>query len=175
MVDLVKLIRANKDKNYDKWLRPEDWEIIESNVLPSQWYPFESYERIGLAAFKEIGGSDVENSRGFGKITLNNLLKVYKTLLIERDPAESIDKFIALRGAFFKDAPFTTTVTERGEDFMKLTISTAPELAGKEIADSFAYQFAGSLEELVERTGVKNVNVVIERREDSYEYRIGWE
>lgn len=39
LVDYVKAIKGNKDREWDKWLEPEDWELIEGNVLPSQWYP----------------------------------------------------------------------------------------------------------------------------------------
>jgi hypothetical protein len=35
MIDQVRMIRGNKDKDWNKYLKPEDWNIINTKILPS--------------------------------------------------------------------------------------------------------------------------------------------
>ena len=40
MIDQVRMIRGNKDKDWNKYLKPEDWNIIKGMILPAAWYPY---------------------------------------------------------------------------------------------------------------------------------------
>ena len=35
MIDQVRMIRGNKDKDWNKYLKPEDWNKINTKILPS--------------------------------------------------------------------------------------------------------------------------------------------
>jgi hypothetical protein len=62
-MDQVRLIRGNKDHEWDSYLKPEDWEIITQDILPSAWYPLETYQRCGWAVFNILGGGDPNLAR----------------------------------------------------------------------------------------------------------------
>jgi len=69
LLDYVCMIRANKDKDWQKYLKPEDWEIINGRILPSLWYPYETFERAGMATFYVLGGGNFDAVRAWGKIS----------------------------------------------------------------------------------------------------------
>ncbi len=93
----VKAIRANRDKDWSDSLTAEDWELIDGRILPSNWYPFEQWVRIGSALFKVAGNRDLNLTRVFGLDWMKNFLEVYKNILVDGDPAASITKFGQLR------------------------------------------------------------------------------
>jgi len=175
ILDFVKMIRANKDKDWDRWLAPEDWEIINAQVLPSQWYPFESYERIGKAVFVEIAQSNLDITRTFGRIMMRDLLKVYKNILVEGDLAASVEKFNILRKTFFRGIESDLIFVEQGECHMVFKLMIAGIDRERASPEAFAHQLAGNLEELVEQAGGKNVSVSVKTVEDGYELSLGWE
>jgi len=175
LLDYVRIIRANKDKDWDKWLEPQDWEIINERILPSRWYPYESFQRIGLAVFKEIAGSNLDTVRGFGRFTAKGMGQVYKNLRVEGDPAASAEKFAKIRETFLKDVDGGTQVTDRGPTWLKFKLTLPSGVKDHETGDAFGYQIAGILEEIVELAGGKNVSLSIEKTEDGYEYDVKWE
>lgn len=173
MLDFIKLIRANKDKDWDKWLTPEDREIIESKVLPSNWYPFDSWQRIGNAVFNEMAGGNLDLIRAYGPTITKNLLNVYSHVLVEGDPAASIEKFEGIRKTFLKGMESNIIITERGTDMMKLEILSI----GQEdtFLEAFAHATMGGIEELVKLAGGKNIEITIQGAEDGYELEVKWE
>lgn len=50
LLDWVKAVRADKKGSYDKLLSDADKEIVARTILPSSWYPFETY----MACFKAV-------------------------------------------------------------------------------------------------------------------------
>ena len=77
----ARFIRANKDRDWDKYLKPEDWEIINASVLPSLWHPLETFQRGGVAIFEIIAGGDLEVIRSMGKFSVDQLAKdIYKVI-----------------------------------------------------------------------------------------------
>lgn len=171
LVDFVKVIRANKDKDFDKWLTSEDWEIINSKVLPSLWFPFDAYRSMGEAIFNVVANESLEVTRVFGQLILRNLLETYTTLVAEGDPAASVKKFAILRNTWFKGIESTVKVIDKGPDRVKVKLFLYDRIEPEE---AFAYLLAGNLEELVKQTGVKDPKVDVEKVEDGYEYNITW-
>ena len=58
LLDYVRMIRANKELDWDEYLETEDWEVINSQILSSQWYSYDSFRRIAYGVFKVIGKSE---------------------------------------------------------------------------------------------------------------------
>jgi hypothetical protein len=175
LLDFVKMIRSNKDKNFDQWLTRADWDIINSQVLPSQWYPYESFNRIGRAVFRGVSGSNLEITKAFGKLMMKNLLDVYKSVLIEGDPAESVEKFNVLRRTFFKDieSDIMPTSKEDKRMKMKLIIVEIDRQVGE--PEAFAHLLSGALEELTVRAGAHSADCGVDEIEEGYELTLTWE
>ncbi len=178
LIQMVKVIRSNKDKNWDKWLKSEDWEIINSRILPSQWYPYVSFERIGLAVFKEMAQSNLDNVISFGRLLANGMEDIYANVFVEGDPVTSIEKFSIIRKTFMKDVEGGTQITDHGPDWLKYKLAILSQVDVEidvEAAEVFAYMMAGTLEGIVEQAGGKNISVTVEKVEDGYDYDVKWE
>jgi len=178
LINMVKLIRANKDKDWDKWLGPEDWEIIDAKVLPSAWYPGDTLNNIGLATFKEIAGGDLPTARAFGKFLAKGIGTLYKNILVDGDPAATIEKFTVIQQMFLKETEGVGRVVDSSPGLI-ITDLVMPEeerkLLHAETIEAFYYMMAGLAEGLVEATGGKNVSLEMEKVELGYEYRVKWE
>jgi len=175
LVHWVKAIRANRDKDWGDSLTAEDWEIIDGRILPSNWYPFEQWVRIGSALFVVAGASDLNLTRVFGLDWMRGFMDVYRNILVEGDPAASIEKFGVLRNTFYKDIPAFFEIAGKGDNLVifKITISDYERKHGE--PEGFAHQMAGAMAELVFRAGGKEINVDIKTVDDGYELHITWE
>ncbi len=174
VIDYVKAIRTFKDKDWDKWLEAEDWELINGQVLPSAWYPYESVRRIGYAVFKEVAGSNLNATRTLGKVSMKNLLKIYGNIVVPDDPQASIDKLMILRNNFMR-GDTDIKVTERDEGWMKFSAIRPSQEKDPERSEAYCYQLAGQLEELVEQTGGKNPKAKVQVTDQGADLLINWE
>ncbi len=175
VVNFVKVIRANKDKNFKKWLTDEDWAIIDAHILPSSWYSYESFLRMGHAIYKEVAGSDRDMTRLFGRLMMTDHLKIYKTIRVDGDPAASVTKFTNLKKSFFGDIDSFMEVTDQGPNYTSCKLSMTARDMARETSDAFSFLLAGNLEELVEQAGGKNVETVTKREQRGYQTQVKWE
>ena len=174
LVDLVRILRAAKDKNFSAYLTPEDQKIIATKILASQWYPFDTYLRVGLAVFKEVGRSNLDASRAFGRLNMQNLMETYQNLLAPGDPAEGIRKYDALRGSFFRKIASGTRLVKCGPKEALAALDLVETDRIGEVTASFAYQLAGNFEVLVEKCGGKQVTVKLIKAPGGYEFLMTW-
>jgi hypothetical protein len=151
-LDYVRMIKKRKDTDWSKYLEPEDRKIIEGQVLPSNWYTLDSYQRMGLAVFNEIAGGDPQVVREWGKRSLEELTKVYQNLVQEGEPIKSLERFQTLRARFFDFEGLG--VEPRPGNRVHVMVDMAFEAVAEE---AYAYQMAGSFERLLELSGAKNV------------------
>jgi hypothetical protein len=175
MFNYVKLIRANKDRDWDKYLEPEDRKIINSRVLPASRYPYESFRRIGFAVFKEIANSDLEVVRGFGHFNMKTLLEIYSSILVvPGNPLASL-KNSAESKEIFMTGDSDTQVAEHGDDWALCKVIPPSQENDDERLEAFCYQYAGHLEEVVEQAGGKNVRSTIKKKGRIFEILVKWE
>ncbi len=155
LIDQVKQIRANKDKDWDKYLKPEDREIISGRILPSTWYPLELYQRCGLAVFQVLGGGNPDLARLRGKIRGKELFgDVYKNIVAKKDPMTALRSFVKIYGGLFN---FSTIELEKIEEkHAIIKHDYDPEDPGNM---PYCYTLMGHLDVLVEMTGGKNVKI----------------
>jgi hypothetical protein len=72
-LDYVRMIKSRRDVDWDKYLVPADREYLQGMVLPSQWYPLESYQRMGVAVLRELAGGKMEVVRLWGRLSVRPL------------------------------------------------------------------------------------------------------
>jgi hypothetical protein len=174
LLDFIKVIRANRDsKNFDKWLTKEDWEIIDSQVFPSNWYPLSIYRNAGLGIFKEIAGESVDITKVFGKLIGANLTKIYGHLLAVGDPPKTMEKYVTLRNIWFREVESHVEMMdiESNQLTIKFFIFKNDKVEPEE---AFAYLLGGNLEGLVECANVGKTSVDIKKVDDGYEYIVKW-
>jgi hypothetical protein len=173
IVDYVRLIRANKDREWDKYLKPEDWEIINNRVLPAFWYAYDSCRRIGLAVYHEIAQADLATTKIFGRFVGRNLLEIYHHVLAEGDPVASIEALCAMNDAF-SDGEAGSTLMDKGPGFVKIRFQ-APDEEDREFMEAFCAQIVGIYEEVVDQAGGNNVHSSSELVGDRCDFFINWE
>lgn len=102
LIDYVRMIRSNKKLDWDAYMQPEDWDIIDSIILSAKWYPFDFYSRLGWAAFNVVGKGDLEMARLNGQIMAQTLFETtYVSLVKIQDPHQALRKFVLTYSSFF--------------------------------------------------------------------------
>jgi hypothetical protein len=155
LIDQVRMIRGNKDKNWKQYLKPEDWEIINTRILPGAWYPLETYRRCGRAVFQLLAGGNTEIVRLRGRIRGKELFETtYKHVISNNNPMNALSSFVAIYGMLFNVSPL---------EFNKIDAKHATILHNYDHSDSgnlpFCYQLMGHLDTLLEMTGGKNIKI----------------
>jgi hypothetical protein len=83
VTDLQELVQSGRlrREQLELRLRPEDVEIIDSKILPGDWYPIESYGRV-LELLGEVDGGGASYHIRRGRRTAERLLKsgIYRQL-----------------------------------------------------------------------------------------------
>ncbi|MFZ5563633.1 MAG: hypothetical protein ACOZBW_06230 [Thermodesulfobacteriota bacterium] len=177
LLDLVRIIRSEKEKNWQPHLQPEDWEVVNGHVVASAWYPGDLFYRLTYAVFKVSGQSDLDVCFAYGRFTGNNLIQVYRNILVIGDPVTSVDRFVSRRKLFFGGEYSESEMgrVTHGNGWLKYLYTVAdPAARGREVATVIAYSVAGGLHELVERTGADNVRTDITEKGGAFEIHITW-
>ena len=156
LIDLVRMVRANKNLNWDEYMRPEDWDIINSIILPATWYPFSFYARLGWASFKLVGSGNLGLARVYGQVMAQKLFEtIYKSMVKIKDPSLSLRKFVLTYGGFFnfsslKFEKVDTKKVKIHHDYSAVDRNNVP----------YCHQLLGMVKKLVEMTGGRNCKVV---------------
>jgi len=151
-IDYVRMIRKLKDVDWTRYLTPEDMKIIGEMILPSQWHPLETYQNMGVAVFHEIAKGEVDVVSSWGRASMDELVKVYKTMANQGQPIDSMKKFQALRSRFFNFE--ILQITDHKDNHVSITV----DIAFERIAETaYAYQMLGSFERLLELSGANTI------------------
>jgi len=155
ILDLVKVFHQAKHLPWNRYLTAQDLELVQGTVLPSTWYPLDTYQHLGLAVYELLGQGKPENARTWGRESLGRLIRgVYKNALLKGDPLEAIKGFIALRKTLIDFGEFALNPIGPGQ--VEFIIYEVHEIPGLEL---FSHMFAGNMERLVAENGGKDVAV----------------
>ncbi|MCX6745792.1 MAG: hypothetical protein NTX00_02110 [Candidatus Parcubacteria bacterium] len=154
MADYARMIKANPELDWKKYLKPEDWKVIEGKILESVWYPFDTFSRCGVAIFKIIAQGNLELVKLWGKSRADYLFtQIYRSLGESPNPIIALKKYIGLRKTFTNFDMFEMELEEISANHIKIkTKSVEQKNEGNE---PFTWQIAGSIEKLIELTGGK--------------------
>ena len=156
LIDFVRTIRANKDKDWNKYLKPEDWDIINSLILPAKWYPYELYNRCGNAAFELIGKGNLETARYNGQLVAKKLFEgTYKSVISTGDPLKGLNQYVLMYSSFFNFA--SLKFKKLGEKHVEIQHDHNPDDAGN--IESYCHQLVGILETIVQMTDGKDCKI----------------
>ncbi len=156
LVDYIRMIRANSELAWDEYLSKEDFDILEGRILPSSWYSFETFQRTGLAVYQLLAKGDLQAVWAWGRISIEQLAKIYKQIVVPGDPLSGVKKFMILRGQFFNFEPIA--LEELGSKHVQIKVENESGFAGME---PFTYQLAGGMERLIEMCDGHDVVVEI--------------
>ena len=176
IVDLVRIIRSDKNIDWNKYLKPEDAEIVKSLVVASKWYPGDSFWRISLAVTKEVAKMELDMTFEFGRLSAKSFLKVYKRLLIEGNPVASLENCVKLWNSFydFEGAVHQKHQVEKGPGWLKFTVHDYPDILFPEMRAPYFYGLAGYFQEIAERASGKTIENKILDRGNFFEMTYRW-
>jgi hypothetical protein len=94
LVDFCKTIRADKSGAYQKYLTDEDKAIFNQKIMPSAWYPYESFKHCFNGIFEILAKKDLNTVRNWGRVYGKAIMGgIYKGLLKQGEPLEYIKKY----------------------------------------------------------------------------------
>ena len=167
------MIRRRKDINWDKYLLPEDKPYLKMRIIESEWYPFSTLERMAVGIIKEIAQENLDVVRSWGRVSMDRLTELNKSLVCEKQPLESLMRFKIFRGSLFNFDPIKVVLVTSGNAKLELNYQMC-ELAEK----GAAYQTLGYIEQLLHLSGVKEINFEFHKKMwEGYpftELEIGW-
>ena len=161
MLDLVRMIRANKKMDWNKYLKPGDREFIDSMILQSKWYPMEIYQRFGWILFQTLAGGNLELVRLRGRERGRELFTdIYKSIIADHDPMKALNKLVTIYSSLFNFS--SLTFENSGEKHAKVYHDYDP----KDPANvPYCHQLMGHFDTLVELTGGRNARINLTARQ----------
>jgi hypothetical protein len=163
LVDFVRMIRANKDKNWNEYLKPEDWEVINQRILPSVWYPVEVFMRCGWAVFKVIAQGNLDIARMGGRMQGKNLFEnVYKGLVANQDPQTAVNRFVVVYNQFFNFSSLRFEEVDKNHVKVHNDYDESHNHPGMV---PYCHNLMGILETLIEKSGGKNVKIELKAKQ----------
>lgn len=151
--DYVRMIRSHKDIDWASQLPREDMFYLRSQIEPLDWYPMETFERLGNAILKEIAADDLEAVRTWGSMSVDQLAAATPALVAEGDPVETMMRFRVQRATYFDfEALELPTLTE---DHAHVVIHY---FMGRVAEEAASTQTKGFFERLLERAGATDIS-----------------
>lgn len=149
LADFVRMIRANRDRDWGTYLQEGDWKIINSKIYPTQWYPLGYYQRLGFATYKVLAGGDLEMVRMSGRMRGKAFFgEVYSSAIAVQDPARALSHFVKIYSSLFD---FSVIKFEQVEPkHVVISHDYDPEDKANK---PYCYQLMGYMDALIEMTG----------------------
>lgn len=176
ILDLVKQVRVAKDKNWNDYLLSEDWNLVNGEILASQWYPDDFFYRLSYAVFKVSGESKMEACFAFGQLLAHKMADVYKNIMVPGDPATSIERFLTRRQSFFKGeyADAEKNLLEKGEKKVRVRFYVDAKIRGQEVAPVMMQSILGAAHEVAQMNGASNVKSKMIDKRDCFDLIVEW-
>jgi hypothetical protein len=152
-VDYVRMVRGKRDVDWSKHLTAEDLVWIHTRIDLDDWYPMDTFERLGIAILKEVALGQLEGVRMWGRFQVPQVRKQVPMLIAEGNPRETMMRFGVLSSSFFDYGALG--VGEVVDDAATMTIGYGMSPVAEETA---SYQTMGFLEGLLEASGATDVS-----------------
>jgi hypothetical protein len=145
------MLRAQKDTDWSRHLPPQDLSYLLQRIQPDEWYPMETFERMGLAILEELS-PELATVRAWGRAQVDWLCVVHENLVAPGDARDTLMRFRVLRDSFFDYEALT--IGELTDGGATLFISYGMAARAEEAA---SWQTLGFFERLLEMAGASNV------------------
>ncbi len=172
--DYVRMIRSQKNVDWAAHVAREDMFYLRTPIEPLEWYPMETFERLGNAILKVVAGGDVEAVRMWGRISADQLRFALPNLVAEGNPAETMMRFRVQRATYFDFEALEIPMLVDGHAHVVIHYFMGP--VAEEAA---ANQTLGFFERLLELAGATAVHAVLKekswRRDERTLLELAWD
>src|SRR5258706_9146773 len=95
------MLRAHKGVDWSRYLTADDLVYLGQRAVPSEWYPMETFERMGVAILAEVAGGNLEMVHAWGRMQIDWLCQIHDNLVAKGDPRDTLMRFQVLRRGVF--------------------------------------------------------------------------
>jgi hypothetical protein len=120
-ITLVKTIRNDKSGVYDKYLTVRDREIISQKILPSFWYPYETYKRCINAVYEVIAKKNPRVAKEWGRSESRALMTNMYSSFISTNPIDFISTYEMIHKNFYNFGRIEALEVGKNQVVFKLT------------------------------------------------------
>ncbi len=176
ILDLVRILRATKEKDFNKYLEPADWDIINDTVMASQWYRGDSYWRIAYAVACVVGEKKLDNLYSFGRLAAKSRIQMFKRIVVPHDPVASLEKYISFWENYydFEGAEYRKAEIDSGQGRIIVKTYDYPDMTIPEMRAIYAYGLAGAFHEVIEQSLKKKILADINDNNNHFEMIYKW-
>jgi hypothetical protein len=150
--DYVRMLRGQKTVDWKRQLHSDDLQFLQTKIVAAEWYPMESFERMGNAILREVADNDLEAVRMWGRFSVDALRAASPQLVADGDPVETLMRFRVLRSTFFDFEALTIPTLSDGEASIVIRYHM-----GDIAEEAASYQTMGFFERLLEVGGATNI------------------
>ena len=151
-VDYIRMLRRRNDVDWSQRLEAVDLGYLVQRIDPDEWYPMETFERMGLAILTAIAQGDLETVRIFGSASIDRLCQTYGNLVAPGDPRDTLMRFQVLRRGFFDYSALEIGSISDGEASIVVSYGM-----GSRAEEAASWQTLGFFERLLEVAGATQI------------------
>lgn len=154
-IPVVKGIKSDKSGVFDKYLNNKDKDIISQKILPSIWYPFETYKNCINALFEVFAKKNPEIVIDWGRMaSQQTMTTIYSAFVTKRDPISFLNKYEMVHRNFYDFGKIDVTTEKENQVLFKVT-QIDPQCV------PVFYLIQGWIEKGIELCGAKNIQIVL--------------
>lgn len=174
VLDVVKTIRGIKEIPWDQHLSPEALALLDEQIIPSAWYPYEPVLSCLQAVYKLLGKNNPALARQWGKINGRKVFEsIYKNMIVPGDPRASLQK-LEIIGSRTLMKNFSSSGVDLGAGHLTTTFQDDDPRT-----EPIYYLIQGWVDILIELSGGKNAKVNIVKRhwerDEATVFDVTWE
>lgn len=151
-VDYVRMLKSRKDVDWSKHLDPADMVYLSARIEDSEWYPMETFERMGLAILDQIATGNLDLVRIWGCGSIDTLTQKFDSLVCDKDPLETLMRFQVVRRSLFDFSPVEAVTIAGNSAKFKINYGM-----GKRAEEAASWQAVGFFQRLLEKAGATNI------------------
>ena len=152
-------MRARKKTAWVEYLEPEDLPYLSQQIEPREWYPMETYERMGLALLREVAGGHLNLVYHWGRHTVEGLRVAHPDLFVEGDIRETLMRFQTLRASLFDFPAVEVESIRDGASRFLVDYGMSPDAE-----EAATHQFIGFLERTLEEAGARDIRIEVPKQ-----------
>lgn len=153
------MVRRRKNVDWEKILPPEDHLYVWSQIAPDEWYPMDTFERLGVAILDHLEGASLDAVRLWGRFSANQFDGDAKNLIVPNEPVESLMRLRVMRSTLFDFQAFDIPMLVDGHAYVAITYHMSPKAE-----EAACHQTMGFCEGVLSLAGAQNVEATFKER-----------
>lgn len=158
-VDYVRMIRGMRTTDWSDWVDPRDATYLSGRIDPNEWYPMETFERLGNAILERVARGDMFAVRMWGRLSVDQLAEAQPMLVAPGEPLETLNRFRVLRSTYFDFDAIDVIMLHDGQAQIVIHY-----YMGNPAEEAASQQTMGFFERLLELAGAIEVEGTLRER-----------